>query len=174
MMKARNVQTTPGRVTALPDTSRNIPATASAAVACVVSATDAKFICNTVGKLWPISAQETQTLYSIIIRFSCQPCFIWEVFRSMNTDLLELVISNTTDRVTSSLKNKQLNDYYIYMGIHHSSATRSRGLYPIIVSWPRALVSCANGICYCITPMCYVIVITRSRDDYGKYNLECA
>ena len=60
---------------------------------------------NTVGKLWPISAQETQALYSIIIRFSCQPCFMWEVFRSMNTDLLELVISNTTDRVTSSLKN---------------------------------------------------------------------
>ena len=61
--------------------------------------------CNTVGKLWPISAQEMQALYSIIIRFSCQPCFMWEVFRSMNTDLLELVISNTTDRVTSSLKN---------------------------------------------------------------------
>ena len=36
----------------------------------------------------------------------CLPtCFMWEVFRSMNTDLLELVISNTTDRVTSSLKN---------------------------------------------------------------------
>ena len=64
-----------------------------------------KYTCNTVGKLLPISAQETQALYSIIIRFSCQPCFMWEVFRSMNTDLLELVISNTTDRVTSSLNN---------------------------------------------------------------------
>ena len=61
--------------------------------------------CTTVGKLWPISAQETQALYSIIIRFACQPCFMWEVFWSMNTDLSELVISNTTDRVTSSLKN---------------------------------------------------------------------
>ena len=30
------------------------------------------FTCTTVGKLWPISAQETQALYSIIIRFACQ------------------------------------------------------------------------------------------------------
>ena len=72
---------------------------------CISVRDNFKVACNTVGKLWPISAQEMQALYSIIIRFACQPSFMWEVFRSMNTDLLELVISNTTDRVTSSLKN---------------------------------------------------------------------
>ena len=63
---------------------------------CISVRDNFKVACNTVGKLWPISEQETQALYSIIIRFACQP---------MNTDVLELVISKTTDRVTSSLRN---------------------------------------------------------------------
>ena len=48
-----------------------------------------------------------------------------EVFRSMNTDLLELVISNTTDRVTSSLKNYSTDRAKVHTTYAHlNSRTR--------------------------------------------------
>ena len=28
---------------------------------------------------------------------------------------------------------------------------------------PQALVSCANGLCYCITPMCYLFIMSDFR-----------
>ena len=73
-----------------------------------------------------------------------------------------LAINPTTQR---KVLNVELIAGHYAAGTTHSERTKAANGYQrrVALLELRALVSCANGLCYCITPMCYLFIMSEFR-----------